>query len=87
MIFNGELYLINYIYHKRFLTIIICCSVIFLGIVSSATAAQTIISDNSEKKINYTNYKTNVNGIQLHYIMVGKGEGDPIVLLHGFPQT
>jgi pimeloyl-ACP methyl ester carboxylesterase len=55
--------------------------------MSSVTADQTIISDNSEKKINYTHYKTNVNGIQLHYIMGGKGEGDPIVLLHGFPQT
>ena len=55
--------------------------------MSSVTADQTIISGNSEKKINYTHYKTNVNGIQLHYIMDGKGEGDLIVLLHGFPQT
>ena len=56
--------------------------------MSSVTVtAQNVISDSSEKKINYTHYKTNVNGIQLHYIMGGKGEGDPIVLLHGFPQT
>jgi pimeloyl-ACP methyl ester carboxylesterase len=56
--------------------------------MSSATAvAQNVIGDNSEKIINYTHYKTNVNGVQLHYIMGGKGEGDPIVLLHGFPQT
>jgi pimeloyl-ACP methyl ester carboxylesterase len=56
--------------------------------MSSVTVtAQNVISDNNEKKINYTHYKTNVNGIQLHYIMGGKGEGDPIVLLHGFPQT
>jgi pimeloyl-ACP methyl ester carboxylesterase len=80
--------LINYTYYKIFLTFIICCSISFLGIVSSATAvAQNVIGDNSEKKINYTHYKTNVNGIQLHYIMGGKGQGDPIVLLHGFPQT
>ncbi|MGZ5471754.1 MAG: alpha/beta fold hydrolase, partial [Nitrososphaeraceae archaeon] len=26
-----------------------------------------------------------VNGIQMHYVMGGKG--DPIVLLHGFPQS
>ena len=55
--------------------------------MSSVTAAQNVISDKSEKKIDYTHYKTNVNGIQLHYIMGGKGEGDPIVLLHGWPET
>jgi pimeloyl-ACP methyl ester carboxylesterase len=79
--------LINYTYHKCFLTFTLCCSIVFLGIMSSATGAQNVISDNSEKKINYTHYKTNVNGIQLHYVMSGKGEGDPIVLLHGWPQT
>ena len=79
--------MINYTYYNIFLTFIICCSVVFLGVISSATAAQNVIGDNSEKKINYTHYKTNVNGVQLHYIMGGKGEVDPIVLLHGFPQT
>ena len=69
------------LYLKSFLTFIFCCSVVFLGIMSSATAAQNIIGDTSEKKINYTHYKTNLNGIQLHYITGGKGEGDPIVLL------
>jgi pimeloyl-ACP methyl ester carboxylesterase len=54
---------------------------------SDSAITQNVIGDNSEKKIIYTHYKTNVNGIQLHYIMGGKGEGDPIVLLHGFPQT
>ena len=78
---------IESLYLKSFLVFIICCSVVFLGIMSSATAAQNAISENSEKKINYTHYKTNVNGIQLHYIMGGKGEGDPIVLLHGWPET
>ena len=75
------------LYLKSFLIFIICCSVVFLGIMSSATAAQNIIGDTSEKKINYTHYKTSVNGIQLHYVMGDKGEGDPIVLLHGFPQS
>ena len=37
--------------------------------MSSATA-QNII-DNSEKKIDYTHYKTTVNGIQLHYVIGG----------------
>jgi pimeloyl-ACP methyl ester carboxylesterase len=53
--------------------------------MSSATA-QNII-DNSEKKIDYTHYKTTVNGIQLHYVIGGDGQRDPIVLLHGWPQT
>jgi len=75
------------LYLKSFLTFIICCFVVFLGIISSATAVQNVISDTSEKKINYTHYKTSVNGIQLHYVMGGKGEGDPIILLHGWPQT
>ena len=78
---------IESLYLKSFLVFIICCSVVFLGIMSSATAAQNAISDNSEKKINYTHYKTNVNGIQLHYIMGGKGEGYSIVLLDGWPET
>jgi pimeloyl-ACP methyl ester carboxylesterase len=68
--------------------LIICwCSVIFLGIISSPAAAQNVTNDNNEKKINYRHYKTSVNGIQLHYVMGGKGEGDPIILLHGWPQT
>ena len=45
------------------------------------------IFDENEKKIDYTQHKTTVNGIQLHYVIGGKGEGDPIVLLHGWPQT
>ena len=80
--------MINYTCYKTLLTFIICCSVIFLGVISLVTAAaQNAIGDNSEKKINYMHYKTNVNGIQLHYIMGDKGKGDPIVLLHGWPET
>ena len=76
----------EYLYRKSFLAVIICCcSVVSLGIMSSATA-QNII-DNSEKKIDYTHYKTTVNGIQLHYVIGGDGQRDPIVLLHGRPQT
>ena len=82
-----NLILINYTYYKIFLTFIICC-VVSLGIMSPViVTAQNVIGDSSEKKISYTHYKTNVNGIQLHYIMGGKGEGDPIVLLHGWPET
>lgn len=53
------------------------------------TAAQTaaIQTKMSEQEFNraFTHHKTVVNGINLHYVMGGKGE--PLVLLHGFPQT
>ena len=75
--------MINYLYIKYFLALIICCCIISLGITSSAIAQ--IINDNNEKKINYTHHKTKVNGILIHYVIGGKG--DPIVLLHGWPQT
>ena len=42
---------------------------------------KTISSDTIE----YNHHKTLVNGILMHYVIAGKG--DPIVLLHGWPQT
>jgi hypothetical protein len=39
----------------------------------------------SSDTIEYTHHKTLVNGILMHYVIGGKG--DPIVLLHGWPQT
>ena len=79
----------HYLHSNGFLAVIICCcSVVSLGFISSAAVAQNIFDDN-EKKINYTHYKTNVNGIQLHYVIGSEDNSqvDPIVLLHGFPQT
>jgi pimeloyl-ACP methyl ester carboxylesterase len=79
--------LINYLYLESFLVfiiIIICCSVISDIEFILPVTAQKII-DNSEKKIDYTHYKTTVNGIIMHYVIGGKG--DPVVLLHGWPQT
>ena len=35
--------------------------------------------------VTFTHHTASVNGIQLHYVM--GGEGDPIVLLHGYPQS
>ena len=75
---------------KTFLIIIICCcSLVSLGFISPVIAEQNTISDDNEKRIDYTHHKTTVNGIQLHYVISGEGngQGDPIVLLHGFPQT
>ena len=33
----------------------------------------------------YTHHQTRVNGVRLHYVVAGSG--DPVVLLHGWPQT
>jgi pimeloyl-ACP methyl ester carboxylesterase len=35
--------------------------------------------------VTFTHHTASVNGIQLHYVMGGKGE--PVVLLHGWPET
>ena len=35
--------------------------------------------------VTFSHHMATVNGIQLHYVMGGKG--DPVVLLHGWPQT
>jgi pimeloyl-ACP methyl ester carboxylesterase len=43
--------------------------------------AATASGDN----INITHHSASVNGIVLHYVIAG--EGDPVVLLHGFPET
>ena len=35
--------------------------------------------------VTFTHHMTTVNGIELHYVMGGKGV--PVVLLHGYPQS
>jgi hypothetical protein len=64
--------------------ITICCAIVSIGFIPSSTIAQNII-DNSEKIEEYSHYKTKVNGILMHYVIGGKG--DPVVLLHGWPET
>ena len=71
----------SYVY-SSFLLFTICCSVVTIGLIPSATAQNVV--DNSEK-IKYTHYKTPINGFLMHYVIGGKG--DPIVLLHGWPET
>jgi len=70
-----------YVY-SSFLLLTICCSVVTIGLIPSATAQN--VTNNSEK-IKYTHYKTPINGFLMHYVIGGKG--DPIVLLHGWPET
>ena len=69
--------------------LICCCSVVSLGFIYLVTAEQNIFDDNEKKIVDYAYYKTTVNGIQLHYVIGGEGngQGDPIVLLHGWPET
>jgi pimeloyl-ACP methyl ester carboxylesterase len=35
--------------------------------------------------VTFSHHMTTVNGIQMHYVMGGKG--DPVILLHGWPET
>ena len=35
--------------------------------------------------VTFSDHTASVNGIQLHYVI--GGQGDPVVLLHGWPQT
>jgi hypothetical protein len=35
--------------------------------------------------VTFTHHMATVNGIQMHYVTGGKG--DPVVLLHGYPQS
>src|SRR5262245_37951951 len=48
---------------------------------------QQLTEGNSFKidNVTFSHHTVSVNGIQLHYVM--GGEGDPVVLLHGWPET
>jgi pimeloyl-ACP methyl ester carboxylesterase len=68
---------------------IICSSlVISIGFIPSTTAQNVTDS----KRIEYSHYKTMVNGILMHYVIGGDirtdaDQGDVVVLLHGWPET
>jgi len=52
------------------------------------TAEKQELLDGISFQINnvmFTHHTATVNGIQMHYVMGGKG--DPVLLIHGFPQT
>jgi pimeloyl-ACP methyl ester carboxylesterase len=44
-----------------------------------------IYSKNTSWHVTFSHHMASVNGIQLHYVI--GGQGDPIVLLHGWPET
>jgi pimeloyl-ACP methyl ester carboxylesterase len=52
------------------------------------SVGQQLLTEGNSFKIDNVTFSHNtvsVNGIQLHYVM--GGEGDPVVLLHGWPET
>jgi alpha/beta hydrolase fold len=53
----------------------------------TAMSQQQQLSGNSFQidNMTFSHHTTSVNGIQLHYVI--GGHGDPIVLLHGWPET
>ena len=53
----------------------------------TSTVQQLVPKGNSFEidNVTFSHHTANVNGIQLHYVM--GGHGDPIVLLHGWPET
>ena len=76
-----------------FLTILVVTVIIFSSLtlnLNYTTIAQQqppFIEDLSFDidNVTFSHHLVSVNGIQLHYVI--GGQGDPIVLLHGFPQT
>ena len=49
--------------------------------------AQNANTSSDNEKLNITSHKAMINGFNMYYITGGTGKGDPIVLLHGWPQT
>ena len=72
-----------------------CLTAIFLTIIIIATgifASSLILNQNQAAmaqqqmdNMTFSHHTASVNGIQLHYVI--GGHGDPIVLLHGWPET
>src|SRR5215212_7777454 len=88
--FHFSFYLVT-----MFLTILVVVTVIIfspltLNINHTTIAQQQQPSFNEDlsfdiDNVTFSHHMASVNGIQLHYVT--GGQGDPIVLLHGWPQT
>lgn len=52
---------------------------------NTTTTTNTTGFDETDFNRTFKHHMANVNGVQLHYVMGGKG--DPVVLVHGFPTT
>jgi alpha/beta hydrolase family protein len=81
----------------RFITItffmigIIVTGILFIGTLvldqKHTAMAQQPITGNSFQvgNMTFSHHMASVNGIQMHYVI--GGHGDPVVLLHGWPET
>ncbi|MGZ5548512.1 MAG: alpha/beta fold hydrolase, partial [Nitrososphaeraceae archaeon] len=77
----------------RFLTFLFVTTIIVISLTLNqdqiviAQQQQQFLEDISFDidGVTFSHHMASVNGIQMHYVMGGKG--DPIVLLHGFPQS
>jgi hypothetical protein len=85
-----------------FLVVATSTSIISIGLISPqialaqqqqpqanlTSAEQQLLTEGNSFKIDnmtFLHHMASVNGIQLHYVIGGKG--DPVVLLHGWPET
>jgi pimeloyl-ACP methyl ester carboxylesterase len=78
-----------------FLTILVVVTVIIfssltLNINHTTIAQQQLLPFNEDisfdiDNVTFSHHMASVNGIQMHYVIGGKGE--PIILLHGWPET
>ena len=89
---NNSSFFLSFCLTAIFLTIIIIATGIFASSLilnqnQAAMAQQQRLSGMSFQMDNMTfsHHTASVNGIQLHYVI--GGHGDPIVLLHGWPET
>jgi hypothetical protein len=75
--------------------VLISASLIALSLQQSLAQVSNQTTFEFEKPINdlsfeidnvtFSHHTASVNGIKMHYVI--GGEGDPVVLLHGWPQT
>jgi len=91
---EGDNFILNRQYHSNPITFLIC-GVIVTGIfVCTLILNQNHIAMAQQEpngtsfqmnNMTFTHRTASVNGIQLHYVI--GGHGDPVVLLHGWPET
>ncbi len=68
---------------KKVLGVPLLSVITLLSFVPSVCAANP--ASKTTVVTTFTHHSAGVNGIVLHYVMAGKGE--PVVLLHGWPET
>jgi hypothetical protein len=54
-------------------------------IVMLLVTSSIVLHQQQMDNVTFSHHKASVNGIQMHFVIGGKG--DPVVLLHGWPQA